>query len=394
MARPLNIAHCVESYAPALGGMPEVVKQLSERLVRMGHRVTVFTSHHDQRDYTEHNGVRIRSYQLSGNAVNGIVGDPAPYLSDLKQGHFDVTTFFAAQQWSADAVLPHLDELTAKKVFVPTGFSSLHDPRYAAYYAEMPKWLAGMDLNVFLSHRYRDIDMARANGLSNHTVIPNGAAAEEFDEQAVMDMRAELAIGPKQSLLLHLGSYTGIKGHKEAIRIFLAANTGHAVLVLAGNGNLHLKHFFEHHWRYFTLRWSAQLKKKRIVFIEPDRARTVALMKQADLFLFPSQVECSPIVLFESMAAGVPFLASQAGNSQEITEWSNGGWTIPGSTDANERQHVDVRAGAKLLSALIAEPERLHSVGQAGRDAWKKQFTWQRIAEQYAEQYQLLVGHG
>lgn len=393
MARPLNIAHCVESYAPALGGMPEVVKQLSERLVRMGHRVTVFTSDHAKRDFTELHGVRIRSFALSGNAVNGIVGDTSPYLSALKHGGFDVITFFAAQQWSADAALPHLVELSAKKVFVPTGFSLFHDARYAGYYAEMPKWLAGMDLNVFLSHRYRDIDMARAQGLENMTVIPNGAAEEEFDGPAVIDMRNALSVAPDQPLLLHVGSYTGIKGHKEAIRIFLSATTGNSVLVLAGNGNLELKHFFEHHWRFFALRWRARLLKKRILFVEPDRASTVALMKQADLFLFPSQVECSPIVLFESMAAGVPFLASQAGNSQEIAEWSHGGWIMPGTWDSNEWEHVDVAQAARQLTTLLAAPEHLRTTGRAGHRAWKERFTWQRIAEQYAEQYQHLVGH-
>lgn len=394
MARPLNIAHCVESYAPALGGMPEVVKQLSERLVRRGHHVTVFTSAHAKRDFTELNGVPIRSFALSGNAVNGIVGDTAPYLSALKQGGFDVITFFAAQQWSADAVLPHLGELSAKKVFVPTGFSLFHDARYAAYYAEMPTWLAGMDLNVFLSQHYRDIDMARAHDLKNLTVIPNGAAEEEFDRPAVIDMRAALSIGADQPLLLHVGSYTGIKGHKEAMRIFLSAATGNAVLVLAGNGNTRLKHFFEHHWRFFALRWRARFSKKRIVFVEPDRASTVALMKQADLFLFPSQVECSPIVLFESMAAGVPFLSSQAGNAQEIAAWSRGGWTMPGTTDPNEWVHVDIAQAAHQLTALLADREQLRTTGRAGHAAWKERFTWQRIAEQYAEHYQRLVGHG
>ncbi|MBL0043108.1 MAG: glycosyltransferase family 4 protein [Flavobacteriales bacterium] len=393
MARSLNIAHCVESYAPALGGMPEVVKQLSERMVRMGHRVTVFTSAHPKREFAELHGVAIRSFAISGNAVDGVNGNASIYVDALKQGDFDVITLFAAQQWSADAVLPHLAELTSKKIFVPTGFSLLHDPRYAPYYAQMPKWLMDMDLNVFLSHHYRDIDMAKAHGLRNFAVIANGAAEEEFGAAPSYDVRVELGIAPQQPLILHVGSYTGIKGHKEAIRIFLTAETSDAVLVLAGNGNARLKHFFEHHWRFVLLRWQAAMKKKRIVFVELDRARTVAAMKQADLFLFPSQVECSPIVLFETMAAGVPFLSSRAGNSEEIAEWSQGGWTMPGTKDNNEWEHVDVSKGARLLSGLLAQPERLRAAGHAGHTAWKERFTWQHIAEEYAAQYDQLVSH-
>ena len=40
----MKILHTVEFYHPSVGGMQEVVKQLSERLVRLGHNVTVATS--------------------------------------------------------------------------------------------------------------------------------------------------------------------------------------------------------------------------------------------------------------------------------------------------------------------------------------------------------------
>ena len=61
MDKTLNIAHCVESYEPAKGGMPEVVKQLSERMVQKGHTVTVFTSLHSDRKGDSINGVQIKS---------------------------------------------------------------------------------------------------------------------------------------------------------------------------------------------------------------------------------------------------------------------------------------------------------------------------------------------
>jgi L-malate glycosyltransferase len=35
----MKILHCVESYYPSIGGMQAVVRQLSERLVKMGHEV-------------------------------------------------------------------------------------------------------------------------------------------------------------------------------------------------------------------------------------------------------------------------------------------------------------------------------------------------------------------
>ena len=392
MDRPLNIAHCVESYAPALGGMPEVVKQLSERMVRMGHRVTVFTSAHDGRGSDMINGVHIRSFPIKGNVVVGISGDVRPYVQAMTTGDFDVVTCFAAQQWATDALLPHLHDIRAKKVFVPTGFSALHDPRWTGYYAHMPSWLAAMDLNVFLSNNYQDIAFAKAHGLTNHTVIPNGAAAEEFDRPIEHDFRAAHGIGSDRTMVLHIGSYTGIKGHREAIRMFIRAATGKAVLVLVGNGVKTLEHFFNSHYSYAILKGMARLKRKRILFIETDRARTVDALKQADLFLFPSQVECSPIVLFEAMASGVPFLASRAGNAEEIVTWSKGGRTIPGRRDGEQRERSDVAAGARMLGELLADKQRMKSLGEAGRKAWRERFTWQHIAERYVAEY-IRLGH-
>lgn len=383
----MRIAHCVESYLPAVGGMVEVVRQLSERMVRAGHEVTVFTSRHPERREPVINGARIREFGIKGNTVRGIEGDGQAYVDALVEGELDVVVFFAAQQWATDLALPHLARIRAKKIFVPTGFSGLNAPAWKDYFAHMPAWMAAMDLNVFHSEGYQDVRFAEAHGITKRMLIPNGAAEEEFDGPATEDLRTSLALEPHRPIILHVGSYTGIKGHKEAMRIFLRARTGEAALVFVGNGVEVLHRFFRSHWRFIPLRIRTQLSGKLILFRELDRMATVNAMKQADLFLFPSQVECSPIVLFESMAAGVPFLASEAGNAAEIARWSGGGWTVPGTRDANERVHIELDRAAEKLSAVLADHELLERTGRAGRAAWKADFTWRTIAERYLGAY-------
>ncbi len=391
MDRPLNIAHCVESYAPALGGMAEVVRQLSERMVRMGHRVTVLTSAHPARTSDTLNGVRIRSFHVRGNAVDGMTGEVDAYVRAVQEGGYDVVTLFAAQQWATDALLPQLTQLPGRKVFVPTGFSALRDQRWADYYGNMPTWLAQMDLNVFHSEGYQDVVFAKQHGIQDRVLIPNGAAEEEFEAPPTKDFRVLHGIAKERPLIMHLGSFTGIKGHREALRMFVRANTGNAVLALIGNGNKVLRDAFHGHWRFLGLRLLAWLRRKRILFLELDRSTTVDALRQADLFLFPSNVECSPIVLFEAMAAGVPFLASKAGNSAEIAEWTLGGWTIPGDTDERGLVHPNIATGAHLLEDLLTDRERAHAAGTAGQRAWKERFTWRHIAQQYLTAYQGLL---
>jgi L-malate glycosyltransferase len=392
MSTLLNIAHCVEFYPPSLGGMQEVVKQLSERMVRAGHRVTVFTTQLPERKTDEINGVRIQAFNVSGNSVRGIVGDIGPYRQALIDGNFDVVTFFAAQQWTTDAMLPHLTELNAVKVFVPTGFSGLHVPMYADYYRHMPAWMKAMDVNVFLSDSYQDVVFAREHGVVDTVLIPNGAAEEEFDRPLQHDVRKEYGITKEDTLLVHIGSYTGAKGQWEAIQVFLAAErTKGATLMLIGNGMKEFKRLF-HAKRWFVWpRLKAWLTKRRILFLELDRSRTVDALRQADLFFFPSQVECSPIVLFEAMAAGTPFLSSNAGNSAEIAQWSNGGWILPGTRTPQGIEKVDVQAGARMLDQLLKDRSVLKTHGGQGHEVWKARFTWSRITDEYLAQYRHLV---
>ncbi len=391
MDKALNIAHCVESYEPAKGGMPEVVKQLSERMVLAGHRVTVFTAAHADRTSDMINGVNICSFPIQSNKVEGIKGDIESYFRALKEGAFDVVVFFAAQQWSVDSVIERLHEIPGKKIFVPTGFSHFHNPAYKEYFESMKKWMHLFDMNVFLSDNYQDINFARENGVKNITLIPNGAAEEEFEVSPKISVREKLGVGKDQLMLLHVGTYTGVKGHREAIKIFIGSEIGNAVLVLAGNKVKYLEGAFRSHYSYIRLRILAKLRKKKIIFTELERTETVEAFREADLFFFPSNVECSPIVIFESMAAGVPFLASDAGNTSEIIKWSNGGWLLPGDKMKNGWAQVNISESIKVLEKVCADRAAMKLAGASGRKAWKEKFTWKKIVQQYIELYQTLT---
>ncbi|MCU0435798.1 MAG: glycosyltransferase family 4 protein [Bacteroidia bacterium] len=391
MAQVLNIAHCVESYAPAKGGMPEVVRQLSERMAAAGHKVTVFTSAHAQRTSNVLNGVHINCFHLSGNEVNGIKGNTGEYLEELRRGNFDVVVFFAAQQWAFDSVADELDSIPGKKVFVPTGFSHFHNSEYRQYFEKMKTRIGKFDANVFLSDNYADINFARQHNARGIQLIPNGAAEEEFEAPQTFHIRQKLGIAPDALLLLHVGSYTGIKGQREAIEIFIRARLKNAVLLLAGDKNRYLKQQLARHPRFLKLNLLRLLKRKRIIIAELTREETVQAFREADLFLFPSNVECSPIVLFESMAAGVPFLASAAGNTEEIITWSKAGWLLPSTRRTNGWVDVKPDESTALLEKLAADRTLLKQTGKAGREVWKARFTWAHIAGQYTALYQQLI---
>jgi glycosyltransferase involved in cell wall biosynthesis len=129
------------------------------------------------------------------------------------------------------------------------------------------------------------------------------------------------------------------------------------------------------------------MRKQKIVMTSASREMTIAAFKQSDLFLFPSQVECSPIVLFEAAAAGLPFLASSAGNSEEIVKWTGGGKILKGRKD-NEGYwiHDPVEAPVQLKEIMMNAFER-KSMGQTAYEIWKQKFTWKKLALDYENLY-------
>lgn len=382
----MKILHTVESYLPARNGMAEVVRQLSEGLAARGHAVTVATSVNAERDFDSLNGVGIQTFPISGNIIRGLKGPTEAYVRFVQQANVDLITCFAAQQWATDLLLPHLSSLSAKKVFVPTGLSALHDPAYRAYFEKMPSWLRTFDANVFLSDTYQDAAFARRHSIANAVLIQNGASNEEFGSMPSNSLRQKLGIGQRTKLILHVGTFTGEKGHHEAIQIFLNARVRNATLLFVGKSPAKITKILGRRRRYLELPKQYALAGKKIRSHSLSREDTVQAFKEADVFLFPSRVECSPIVLFEAAAAGTPFLSTEVGNAREIAEWTGGGQIMP-TEFRDMRGYADIAAASRQLETLLQDEALRERMGTSARAAWQQHFTWEKITDRYERLY-------
>lgn len=389
----MRILHTVQHYHPSVGGAQEVVRQLSERLVKAGHSVTVATSASSDRISLQLNGVNIVPFDISGNLVEGFRGDIEGYRRFVLNSEFDIIMNYAAQQWATDLLLPVLTEIHAKKVFVPCGFSGLHIPRYQEYFEKMRDWIRQYDACVFASDSYRDIDFARQVGVRNIRVIPNGAASEEFPDKQFPDIRKRLGIKDEDFLILNVGSHTGLKGHREAFEMFLRSRIRDAVLLIVGNTPTASSCLRDCRIKSLLFRLSSRARAagKRVILRAYPREDVISAYLAADLFLFPSRIECSPIVLYEAMASRTPFLTTDVGNAKEIIEQTHGGLLIPTRMDELGYSHAEVDAGATLIENLWKNRDLLAQLAENGFAAWKSNFTWGRISEEYQQLYEGLL---
>jgi len=272
-----------------------------------------------------------------------------------------------------------------------TGYSYLYDPGYADYYKQMEVWAKAYDATIYLSKEYRDYVWGEEHGIGRSVIIANGAAEDEFLNPPSLDIRKKLGIRKNAFLILHVGSHTNVKGHREAMGIFKAAELRNAVLLIVGNEPSYggcirrcLRH--KRRYNYNPLRL---LDRNKIVVTELSRPETLAAYAAADLFLFPSQIECSPIVIFEAMASKTPFLATKVGNVAELARFGSGE-LMAGTEDENCFTHADIEAAAKQLKALALDKAKLIKMAQNGFEAWHSRFTWEEVANQYEQLYESL----
>jgi glycosyltransferase involved in cell wall biosynthesis len=381
---PLKILHCVEFYHPSPGGAQAVVRSVSRELVRRGHEVTVATTRLPHRRETELDGARIEEFEVSGNAVQGLDGEVERYRSFVSDGGFDVVMTYAAQQWTTDALLPVLDRIRAGTVLAPCGFSGLDDPAYRDYFSSLPEALRKFDELIFHSGTYQDIEFARRAGLDNLNVVPNGAGREEF-ETTESDFRERHRIDPEAALLLTVGPHNWMKGHSLAIEGFRRAEID-GVLVVIGNKPLRLGCQWDCRRRALMTRIGGG-GRKRVMVLDVPRDQVLAAYKAADLFVFGSQIEASPLVLFEAAASGAPFISTAVGNAEEIAGWTGGGVIVP-SVREDGRVSATPEAFAAEVTRLWNDAEGRSRLAESGRARWLSEFTWDRIAERYEAVYE------
>ncbi len=422
----MKILHTVEFYFPIVGGAQEVVKQLSERLAELGHEVTVATTKLNNRETLNINGVKIEEFEIYGKADTGFVGEVQRYQRFLVEGKFDIMMNYAAQQSFMDLVFPVLDEIPYPKVMIPCGFSALYSPKFQKYFKEMPQWMRKYDHLVFHAGDYRDINFAREHLIENYTIIPNGSSKAEF-EQNHSAFRSRYMIPEDAPMLLTVGSHTGQKGHRLCIEAFQQMDIKDASLVIIGNtiGDLAglwslfirpVLSAIKHHdfGRVTTLVCSLffgtlgpgclpdchalarkvnqnKMSKKRVFVLNPPRRDVVAAYQSADLFLLGSNVEYSPLVLYEAMASKTPFVTLACGNSEEIVSWGGGGIIAPTIQKSEGYVDGDPVELARVIESLLKNPLELSRLADAGHSAWLERFTWEKIVLEYEALYHRII---
>lgn len=362
----MRIVISVGRYEPHVGGSEEVCRQLAIRLVRRGHEVTVATGAHGERQAEMLNGVRIAEFACEGNFANGMHGEVDAYQALLHAGDFDLSFHYAAQIWTTDLVLPLLGTLPRPAVIAPCGYSGLFEPGYRSYFSELGKVLSGFAAVVHHSDIYRDAQYAREHEVPRCFVIPNGVCEDEFSLKPGA-FREQLGIDPQRPLVLTVGNHTNQKGHARSIKAFQAVAPPDALFAIVGK--------VWHGGCYEVCRRAADADPRILLLTEASREVAVQAFKDADVYLFASDIECAPLVILEAMASGLAWISTDRGNVREL----QGGIV---STDA-ELEHY--------LRALLTDPVQRTALGEEGYAAFEERHRWEVVVDGYEQLFERVL---
>ena len=369
-------------YPPRIvGGIARVVHDLSKRLIKDGHEVTVVT-YRDSADVPEYendkgvNVYRVDNYMIHpNNFIDWIMQLNFNMLSKAteiinKEGGFDVIhahdwlVTYAAKSLKNAYDIPIVATIHATEAGRNSG---IHDETQR--YINDTEWLLTYEATeVIVNSNYMKNQIQRLFGLpfDKINVIPNGINLSNFTGiERDYDFRRQYAMD-NEKIILYVGRLVYEKGVQHLIAAMpkILSNYNDAKLIIAGRGGM-----------MDELRAEASNLglNDKIYFTGYLNSKQVQKMyKCADVAVFPSTYEPFGIVALEAMLAGVPTVVSDVGGLDEI---------VTHGVDGMKSYAGNANSIADSVTALLYDHQLATNVSKKAKQKVKDQFNWEKIAQ-------------
>jgi len=208
-------------------------------------------------------------------------------------------------------------------------------------------------------------------------VIYNGIDAVAFGPDPGLDQLGRLGIDTRTPYVLFVGRVTRQKGIETLVESIPSLDEGIGVVIAAGQPDTpELAAEVERGIR--AARSASPRRPIHWVREQVDRTTLRQLYTHAAVFACPSVYEPFGITNLEAMACSTAVVASRVGGIPEVVLDGTTGLLV---------DPEDPRALAAAFNALVGDPRRRVSMGEAGRIRAAEQFGWAQIAQRTTEVY-------
>jgi len=371
----MKIIEVAPYYYPFVGGVEEVVRQYSERLVKKGHFVTVFTSKSGEGE-EKLNGVDIkRFWSLPFLQFGGYLPITPGLAFGILSENSDLIHLHANKRFTTDSAA-----LAAKLKRIPFVFSPHAGSWGKSFFGQVHNKTLGriaLSANAVICVSEFEKKIIEDSGLAveRFEILPNGVALEEFEKKRE-NIFKNYGLD-KKKIVLYVGRLASHKGLDTLIeaakRVVKEIPETHFFLVGPDAGeedrlrkqvaNLNLTSF---------VTFAGKLSREDLI----------SAYQNSSLFCLPSRNEAFGIAIIEAFAAGTPVITTKIPSITEIvTDGVNGRLVAPGDPE---------RLAAALLE-LLKEEKLGKSFALEGTKVVKNHYNWEKIVDRLEEIYRSVI---
>jgi Glycosyltransferase len=224
--------------------------------------------------------------------------------------------------------------------------------------------LNSCDAIIVLSNYWKRVISEVVNESSSVFIIPNAADISSLEESKIQS-RKRLNIPDKKKVLFSLGNLEERKGYSYLIESMstICKERDDVYCVIGGSGPI--KSSLESKVKELNLNGYI----KFVGFIQDNELKF--WFNACDFFVLPSLAEGSPIVMFEALSFGKPFIGTAVGGIPDIIISDDYGSLVEAGNSKDLSQ--------KILYALNKDWNSEHI------KRYSKQFNWASICKKVAE---------
>ena len=378
-------------YPPrVVGGISRVVYDLSHRLIKDGHEVTVVTYKDGEAPYFENDkGVkvhRIDNYMINpNNFIEWIMQMNFAMISKANQiiaeeGKFDIIhahdwlVAYAAKALKESFDMPIVSTIHATEAGRNSG---IHDETQR--YINDTEWMLTYEsTEVIVNSNYMKGELQRLFGLpfEKINVVPNGVNLNIFaGVERDYEFRRKFAMD-NEKIILFMGRLVYEKGVQHLIAAMpkILSQYNDVKLVIAGKGGM-------------TEQLKAQAQalgiENKVYFAGYMNGKDVQKMyKAADISVFPSTYEPFGIVALEAMLSENPIVVSDIGGLNEIVAHRENGMK---SYAGNANSIAD------SVLELLFDHQLCNSIVKKAKNKVRNEYNWNKIAQDTHFTYQKAI---
>jgi glycosyltransferase involved in cell wall biosynthesis len=413
----MKVLHVVPRYYPFVGGAELHFQEISERLVRDGHRVTVYTTDAwDLEHFWAKNKERVEeSHQIhNGVQVHRFPVRHLPLCTVIYPGTRRMMSWLSAMPFNATALLfplclttplvPDLykqlmaddsfdivhatgfpfDSLVAAAFrfaqktqipFIITPLTHLGEPSdkvVRKHYTMQHQIAMVKESDKVLVQTQIERDYLAKRGVPGAKMVKVGPGVNVDEVLGGSGHRFREKHGIKGPIVFQLGAQAYDKGSQHTIEAMrrLWEQGYDASLILAGPPMGQFLHYFE------ALPDEVRRKCHLLGFISDEDKRD--LLDAGDVFVMPSRTDSFGIVYLESWLYKKPVIGALAGGVPEVISHGEDGYLVP---------FGDVPRLADCIATLLTDKELAQRFGEAGYRKVLAEHTWDKKYDLISQVY-------